>query len=76
MIIHEGVRTFQKQLSQYINGSDIVIIEDAKSQSPKGTFLPYELYKIFEEQVQEAIRMDIRNSFTEEVDGVGVVNEH
>lgn len=76
MIVYEGVRTFQQQMTKYINGNDIVIIEDGKTNTPKGTFVPYTLYLLFQEQINEAIRVDIQNSFVEEFDCVGLVNEH
>ena len=35
MVVYEGVRSFQKYMTKYINGSDIVIIEDAKTHLEK-----------------------------------------
>ena len=61
-------------MTKYINGDDIVIIEDAKTHKEKGVFMPYKLYGLFQEQINEAIRADIQNSFVEEFDGVGVVS--
>jgi hypothetical protein len=75
MLVYEGVRSFQKYMTKYINGDDIVIIEDAKTHNEKGVFMPYKLYALFEEQIKEAIREDIKNSFVEEFDGVGVVSD-
>jgi len=31
MLIYEGVRSFQKTMTKYINGNDVVIIEDIKN---------------------------------------------
>ncbi len=76
MLVYEGVRSFQKYMTKYINGDDIVIIEDAKTHLEKGVFMPYKLYMLFEDQVKEAIREDIKNSFVENFDGAAVVNEH
>jgi hypothetical protein len=76
MIDHVGVRSFQKYMTKYINGNDIVIIEDGKTHNEKGVFIPYNLYTLFKEQVNEAIKEDIRKSFVEEFDAVGVVNEN
>ena len=76
MLVYEGVRSFQKYMTKYINGDDIVIIEDAKTHLEKGVFMPYKLYMLFEEQVKEAIREDIKNSFVEEFDGTAAVSEH
>ncbi len=76
MLVHEGVRSFQKTMTKYINGNDSVIIEDAKTHIEKGVFMPYNLYALFQTQIKEAIREDIKNSFVEDFDGVAVVNEH
>ena len=76
MLVHEGVRSFQKYMTKYINGDDIVIIEDAKTHREKGVFMPYKLYILFQDQIREAIREDIKNSFIEEFDDVAVVSEH
>ena len=76
MLVHEGVRSFQKYMTKYINGDDIVIIEDAKTHTEKGIFMPYKIYALFQAQIQEAIREDIKNSFVEDFDGVAVVGEH
>ena len=76
MLVYEGVRSFQKYMTKYINGNDIVIIEDAKTHTEKGVFMPYNLYALFQTQIKEAIREDIKNSFVEDFDGVAVVNEH
>ncbi len=76
MLVHEGVRSFQKTMTKYINGDDIVIIEDAKTHIEKGVFMPYKLYSLFQDQIREAIREDIKNSFVEDFDGVAVANEH
>ena len=75
MLVYEGVRSFQKYMTKYINGDDVVIIEDAKTHLEKGVFMPYKLYALFQEQVKEAIRKDIKNSFVEDFDGVAVVSE-
>ncbi len=75
MLIYEGVRSFQKTMTKYMNGDDIVIIEDAKTHREKGVFMPYRLYALFQEQVNAAIREDIKNSFVEDFDGAAVVNE-
>ena len=74
MLVYEGVRSFQKYMTKYINGDEVVIIEDAKTHHEKGVFMPYKIYTLFQEQIQEAIREDIKNSFTEEFDGAGVVS--
>ena len=74
MLVHEGVRSFQKYMTKYINGNDIVIIEDAKTHIEKGVFMPYRLYALFQDQIKEAIREDIKNSFVEDFDGVAVVD--
>ena len=76
MLVHEGVRSFQKTMTKYINGDDIVIIEDAKTHKEKGVFMPYKLYSLFQDQIREAIREDIKNSFVEDFDGVAVASEH
>ncbi|MBU1668673.1 hypothetical protein KKC13_09650 [bacterium] len=75
MLIREGVRSFQKHMTKYINGDRVVIIEDSKTHNEKGVFMPYNLYFLFQAQIKEAIREDIKNSFTEDFDGVGVVHE-
>jgi len=76
MLVHEGVRSFQKTMTKYLNQDDIVIIEDAKTHREKGVFMPYKFYVLFQEQVREAVREDIKRSFVEDFDGVAVVNEH
>ena len=76
MLVYEGVRSFQKYMTKYINGDDIVIIEDAKTHNEKGVFMPYKLYSLFQDQIREAIREDIKNSFVEDFDGAAVANEH
>jgi len=76
MLVHEGVRSFQKYMTKYINGDDVVVIEDAKTHVEKGVFMPYKLYLLFQNQVREAIREDIKNSFVEDFDGVAVVGEY
>ena len=76
MVVYEGVRSFQKYMTKYINGSDIVIIEDAKTHLGKGVFMPYKLYSLFEDQIKELIREDIKKSFVEDFDGVAAVSEH
>ena len=76
MLVYEGVRSFQKYMTKYINGDDIVIIEDAKTHLEKGVFMPYKLYMLFEDQIRDAIREDIKNSFVEDFDAVAVVSEH
>jgi hypothetical protein len=76
MVVYEGVRSFQKYMTKYINGSDIVIIEDAKTHLEKGVFMPYKLYSLFEDQIKELIREDIKKSFVEDFDGVAAVSEH
>jgi len=76
MLIHEGVRSFQQHMTKYINGNDVVIIEDAKTHREKGVFMPFGVYELFKDQINEAIREDIKNSFSESFDGSGMVNEH
>ena len=76
MLVHEGVRSFQQHMTKYINGDDVVIIEDAKTHKEKGVFLPFSIYEIFKEQVDSSVREDIKRSFVEEFDGAGAVNEH
>ena len=76
MIVCEGVRSFQQHMTKYINGDDIVIIEDAKTHRQKGVFMPYPMFTLFKDQVNEAIKEDIKRSFTESFDGIGMVNEH
>jgi len=76
MLVHEGVRSFQKTMTKYINGDDVVIIEDAKTHLEKGVFMPYKLYVLFQDQMRETIREDIKNSFVENFDGVAAVSEH
>ena len=66
MLVYEGVRSFQKYMTKYINGDDVVIIEDAKTHKEKGVFMPYKLYMLFEDQIKDAIREDIKNSFVED----------
>ena len=75
MLIHEGVRSFQQHMTKYINGDDVVIIEDAKTHKEKGVFLPFNIYEIFKEQVNHSIKEDIRRSFVESFDGIGAVYE-
>jgi len=75
MLVHEGVRSFQKTMTKYINGDDIVVIEDAKTHIEKGVFMPYKLYVLFQKQVRDAIREDMKNSFVEDFDGVAAVDE-
>jgi len=75
MVIHEGVRSFQKTMTKYINGNDVVVIEDAKTHIEKGVFMPYRLYRLFQDQIREAIRKDMENSFVEDFDGVAAVSE-
>lgn len=74
MVLHEGVRSFQKHMTKYINGSDTVIIEDGKTSTQKGVYMPIGIYSLFQDQMKEAIKQDIKNSFTESFDGNGVVN--
>ena len=76
MLIHEGVRSFQKYMTKYMNGDDVVIIEDAKTHIEKGVFMPFKLCVLFQEQVNEAIREDIKNTFVEDFDGVAAAGEH
>ena len=76
MVVREGVRAFQKHMTTYINGEDIVVIEDAKTHINKGVYMPYKLYTLFQEQFEAAIREDVRASFTDDFDGSGLVNEH
>ncbi len=76
MLVREGVRSFQKTMTKYMNGNNIVIIEDAKTHIEKGVFIPYNLYDHFKIQIEEAIREDIKNSFVEDFDGAAVANEH
>jgi len=75
MVVYEGVRSFQKTMTKHINGDNVVIIEDAKTHLEKGVFIPYKLYALFQDQVKEAIREDIKNTFVEEFDGVAVAGE-
>ena len=76
MLIYEGVRSFQTTMTKHMNGDDVVIIEDAKTHTEKGVFMPYRLYVLFQEQIKDAIREDIKNSFIEDFDGVGMLNEN
>ena len=76
MLVYEGVRSFQKTMTKHMNGDNVVIIEDAKTHLEKGVFMPYKLYSLFQDQVKEAIREDIKNSFVEDFDGVAAVGEH
>ena len=76
MLVHEGVRSFQKYMTKYINGEDIVIIEDAKTHHEKGVFMPYKLYSLFQDQIREAVREDIKNSFVEDLDGAAAVSDY
>ncbi len=75
MVVYEGVRSFQKTMTKHMNGDNVVIIEDAKTHLEKGVFMPYKLYALFQDQVKEAIREDIKNTFVEEFDGVAVAGE-
>ena len=75
MVVYEGVRSFQKTMTKHINGDNVVIIEDAKTHLEKGVFMPYKLYALFQDQIKEAIREDIKNTFVEEFDGVAVAGE-
>ena len=58
MLVHEGVRSFQKTMTKYINGDDVVIIEDAKTHIEKGVFMPYKLYILFQEQAREKLEKE------------------
>jgi hypothetical protein len=71
MIRHESIRAFQKEASKYLNGEDIVIIEDAKTKKEKGVYMPYALFELFEKEMKAAIRRDVARSFTESFDGSG-----
>ena len=75
MVVYEGVRSFQKTMTKHMNGDNVVIIEDAKTHLEKGVFIPYKLYALFQDQVKEAVREDIKNTFVEEFDGVAVAGE-
>lgn len=75
MLVHEGPRSFQKHMTKYINGDDVVIIEDGKTHSEKGVFMPFSIYALFKQQIHDAVREDIKNSFTESFDHAGVVIE-
>ena len=76
MLVYEGVRSFQQHMTKYINGDDVVIIEDAKTHKEKGVFLPFSIYEIFKEQINNSVREDIKRSFVESFDGPGVVSDH
>ncbi len=63
-------------MTKYLNGDDVVIIEDAKTHLEKGVFMPFRLYVLFQGQINKAIREDIENAFVEDFDGVAVADEH
>ena len=75
MLVYEGVRSFQKTMTKYMNGDNIVVIEDAKTHVEKGVFMPYRIYRLFQDQIAAAVREDMKNSFVEEFDGAAAVNE-
>ena len=74
MLEHIGVRSFQKYMTKYINGDSVVVIEDAKTHTQKGVYMPYNIYALFQKQIDEAIKEDMKNSFTESYDGVSVAS--
>lgn len=74
MIEHIGVRSFQKYMTKYINGDSVVVIEDAKTHKEKGVYMPYSIYELFTTQIDEAVKKDMINSFTESFDGVSIVS--
>lgn len=75
MIVHEGIREFQKQVTRYLNGNEVVIIEDGKTHQQKGVYIPFALYQLFQEQLHEAVRQDIAASFSESFDESVLVHE-
>jgi hypothetical protein len=75
MIITESIREFQKYSTRYFNGNDIVIIEDGKSHKQKGVFIPFDIYTLFKEELEAAVRKEIEHSFDEDFDGVGAAND-
>jgi hypothetical protein len=74
-MILESVREFQKNAPRHLNGEEVVMIEDAKSHTKKGIYIPYHLYRLFEKELNEAIRREIAESFTEYFDGAGRVHD-
>lgn len=74
MIERIGVRSFQKYMTRYINGDSVVVIEDAKTHKEKGVYMPYGIYELFTTQIDEAVKKDMINSFTESFDGVSVAS--
>jgi uncharacterized protein (DUF2344 family) len=71
----ESVREFQKNASKYLKSDEVILVEDAKSHTKKGVYIPYGIYQLFEKELQEAIRKEIARSFGESFDGVGVVHD-
>lgn len=61
-------------MTKYINGDSVVVIEDAKTHKEKGVYMPYSIYELFTTQIDEAVKKDMINSFTESFDGVSIVS--
>lgn len=75
MIVAEGIRDFQKNVTQYLNADDVVFLQDAKTHKEKGVYLPFRFYEQFREQIRQSIREEVKNSFNESFDGAGIVHE-
>ena len=74
-MITESIREFQKNASRHLSGDEMVIIEDAKSRTKRGVYIPYSLYRLFEKELNESIRKEMAESFTESFDGAGWAHE-
>ncbi|WP_457596603.1 hypothetical protein [Hydrogenimonas sp.] len=74
-MIVESVREFQKNAPRHLNGEEVILIEDGKSHVKKGVYMPYRIFRLFEEEFNEAIRKEMAESFSESFDGVGKVHE-
>jgi predicted GTPase len=74
-MITESIREFQKNAPRHLSGDEVVVIEDAKSHTKRGVYIPYSLYRLFEKELNESIRKEMAESFTESFDGVGRVHE-
>ncbi|WP_457608143.1 hypothetical protein [Nitratifractor sp.] len=71
----ESIREFQKNAPRHLSGDEVILIEDGKSHVKKGVYIPYKLFHLFEKELNEAIRREIAESFTESFDGAGKVHE-
>ncbi len=60
----EGIKNFQNGLTQYLSSDEAVFINDAKTHTLRGVYLPASVFKLVESDFEKRLLEDAKRSFS------------